>query len=511
MTTPERIDQPIQASRRAFLQAAAVAAATKVGWAASADQRMTMIGLQIAPFNVLDEGVERCLDRAGELAAVNTLFMYSHTFYGIPYSRTANVLADDHGYQPRNDLDRNLWPVWVRHDDKNFSDTKLRFVKQPKDSVHFGRDIFDEIAEPARQRAIRVFARLLEPGRLEIQDRVPHFDSVTSVNVFGKLANEPCRNNPEYQAWCRALVTDLFLNYDIEGYQWGAERIGPLAGLLSNGSSPGCFCSHCIEQAKQDNVDADRAKQGYRNLYSLIRSVREGKPAPAEGIMSSLLGIMLEYPEVLAWEHQWRKAKERLAKQIYDAIKSVKPSAIVGRHIDSKGTTLNPITRAGTDYAAMSEYSDFIKPILYQDVMAPRIVDHFVKRWTSGTLAELSPETVLDFLKAFNGYKDEIPPLTQLNTKALSPEYVFLETQRLVKLTDGKAEIYPGIGLDVPHRVAGQFKRSPQNLELLKKTVHRSFDAGATGIVASREYDEMRLPTLKAFGDAVRQRVGAER
>ena len=154
---------------------------------------------------------------------------------------------------------------------------------------------------------------------------------------------------------------------------------------------------------------------------------------------------MLRYPEILAWEHQWRLAKERLAKQIYEAIKAVKPTAVVGRHIDSKGTTLNPITRAGTDYAAMAKNSDFIKPILYQDVMAPRIVDHFVNRWTKGTLSEIRPSTALDFLKAFNGYDEEIPALEELMTKNLSPAYVFKETRRLVDIVSGEAEIFPAL------------------------------------------------------------------
>jgi hypothetical protein len=35
--------------------------------------------------------------------------------------------------------------------------------------------------------------------------------------------------------------------------------------------------------------------------------------------------------------------------------------------------------------------------------------------------------------------------------------------------------------------------------------VLRAFDAGASGIVVSREYEEMRLPNLNAIGRAVRE------
>lgn len=80
--------------------------------------------------------------------------------------------------------------------------------------------------------------------------------------------------------------------------------------------------------------------------------------------------------------------------------------------------------------------------------------------------------------------------------------------ERLLSFALGR-KFFPGIGMDVPHRVEGRCSRSPQNLEALKQTVHRSFDAGAGGIVASREYDEMQMPTLKAFGDAVRDHLEA--
>ena len=173
-----------------------------------------------APFNLLDEGIEACLDRVSEYAAVNTLFMYTHTYYGIPYSRTANVLAPDHGVAPRNDLDRRFCPVWVRHDRKNFGDTKLWFEAPNPDVEHHGRDVFAEVREPARQRGIKVYGRILEPGLSEIKGQIRHWEQVTSIDIYGRLANQPCRNHPELRAWWAALMTDLFRNYELDGYQW---------------------------------------------------------------------------------------------------------------------------------------------------------------------------------------------------------------------------------------------------------------------------------------------------
>ncbi len=497
-------------SRRRFMQAGAAGmlASGTLLRGEEVRQRPT-IGLQIAPFNIFDEGVDACLERVDDVAAVNTLFVYSHTYYGIPYTRTANVLADDHGYRPRNDKDRSLWPVWVRHNPKEFSETTLKFKAQPKNTEHYGRDVFAETIEPARRRGIKVYARLLEPGRLDVQGRIANYDDVTSIDLFGKLANQPCRQNPNYRAWCQAMVRDLYRNYDLDGYQWGAERIGPLAGLLSQGAAPGCFCDYCQKRAQEEGVDPSRARQGFTEMHDLIQSVGKRNARPSKGVMNTLLGIVIKYPEVIAWEHLWRIGVEEVAESIYTTIKSIKPSAQVGRHIDSKGTTLNPVTRAGTDYLAMANYSDFIKPILYHDVMAPRIVDHFLNRWRAGTFSELDQDTLYEVFLAFNGYQSlKLPMVSQLFHTSLPAEYVGHETQRLVEEVSGQADILPGIGMDVPHRSGGLFTRSPQDFEVLGETIRLSKEAGAGGVVASREYDEMRMPTLKAFGDAVRKHFG---
>jgi len=64
----------------------------------------------------------------------------------------------------------------------------------------------------------------------------------------------------------------------------------------------------------------------------------------------------------------------------------------------------------------------------------------------------------------------------------------------------GKAKVYPGIGFDVPWN--GQ--HYPSDAEKVYEATRKGFEAGADGIVVSREYDEMRLANLKAVGRAVR-------
>jgi hypothetical protein len=82
--------------------------------------------------------------------------------------------------------------------------------------------------------------------------------------------------------------------------------------------------------------------------------------------------------------------------------------------------------------------------------------------------------------------------------KGGSPEYVYRETKRSVASAEGKTKIYPGIGFNVP---GGE----PDDPETIYQTVTKAYEAGAGGIVASREYEEMTVPNLRAVGRAVRE------
>jgi hypothetical protein len=73
-------------------------------------------------------------------------------------------------------------------------------------------------------------------------------------------------------------------------------------------------------------------------------------------------------------------------------------------------------------------------------------------------------------------------------------------------------------GMLEPSRVQGVLERSPGvgfNLPgggpddpPIARCVTRALDAGATGIVVSREYEELMVPNLKAVGKAIRDATG---
>jgi hypothetical protein len=303
-------------------------------------------------------------------------------------------------------------------------------------------------------------------------------------------------------------VEDLFTTYPLDGLQWGAERVGPFSMALFRGTAPFCFCQHCQAAAQAQGVDVGRARQGMRALHAFVSGLLAGAPAPADGVQVTLLRLLLRHPEIMAWERLWREGKEALVGAIYGAVKAIRPQAQVGRHLDHQQSTWDPIFRAECETATVAATCDFIKPIVYHDIAGPRIRWWYVDRLQKTVLQELSAAQSLELFYDVMGYDKQVEPgIDALGSAGLSPDYVYRVTRRLLEGTGGRAAVYPGIGFDVPWGLGSwhheQWEHFPSDPEKVYQATCRAFDAGAQGIVVSREYDEMRLPNLRAIGRAI--------
>ena len=274
------------------------------------------------------------------------------------------------------------------------------------------------------------------------------------------------------------------------------------------GEKPVCFCQHCRDRARAAGTHVDRAVEGYRRLYALIDGLKTGaKSRPSDGVLVSVMRLFLKYPEILAWERHWQESKEEAAKLMFGAIKQVAPQAEVGWHIDHQQTTWDAVYRAGMDYGDQAEYSDFLKLCVYHDVAGPRVRRWYLDRVAETVLSELSLEQSLGLLYAVMGLDGSVEPsLEQMDEKGFSTGYIRHEVARAVEAAAGKSKIYAGIAFDVPFGPQGaNWKHFSSDPEQVRASVLAAIEAGADGVVASREYDEMRIPNLEAFGKAVRE------
>ena len=454
-----------------------------------------IIGIQMSPHTMLDEGIEECLDLIQNSAAINTVIPYTHAFHTGTLGKRIEDLATDHGKPPR-DFRGRVPGVWVRHHDEYFRDTALRVRATDPDLEFADRELFTEMVKPCRERGMKVYGRILEASGGFIEG----FDQVRTVDVYGKRGSYGCWSNPDYKNFWAAVLDDIFHHYDMDGFQWGAERMGPLMNVILpwNDNPPTCFCEHCIAQGEAANIDAGRAREGYTRLFEYVRGLADGAPTPPEGVFTVFLRQLMRYPEILSWEYQYRLSREAVQKGMYDAAKAVRPEADIGWHVDHQPSSWDLVYRAEMSYEEMGGHSDFIKLILYHAVLGGRIRSWYLERFQNTILRELTLEQSLDLYYAFFGYDRNVEPsVDDLRREGFSPDYVYRETARSVASANGKVRIYAGIGFDVPGT-------PPENVEKIYQAVVNAFRGGASGIVVSREYEEMEVPNLNAVGRAVR-------
>jgi hypothetical protein len=209
--------------------------------------------------------------------------------------------------------------------------------------------------------------------------------------------------------------------------------------------------------------------------------------------------VLIRYPEILSWEYQYRVGREAICEAMYRRVKSIKPTAEVGWHVDHQPSSWDIVYRAEMSYEEMAPHADFIKIIAYHNVLSPRIRDWYLPRFQKTILGEVPLDESLALYYDIFGYdKKTEPSLAELGRRGFSPEYVFRETQHSVASANSKTKIYTGVGFDVPGSL-------PDDPETIYRATLRAFDAGAHGIVASREYEEMKVDHLRAVGRAVRE------
>ncbi len=457
-----------------------------------------LIGVQMGPHTMLDEGIEPCLDLCRDAADIDTVFTYSHA-YGGDLRKPLEWLATDHGKPPIDQRSRKLPLVYVRHHEQYFKDTSLRHQQVDATFAYGNRDLFAEMMPPLRARGMKVFARILESGSREVKNVA----RVATVNAHGQPTQTACWNHPEYKAFWNATVEDLFRSYELDGFQWGAERASPLARLIQSGGddTASCFCPFCLARGKAHGIDGDRARQGFTALLAYVQRQRGGAPRPPDGAYAEFFRVLMRYPEILAWDYQYRLSREEVMKGMYDTIKAIKPSAQIGWHVDHWATSMDLIARAAMSYAEMAPWSDYLKVVVYHAVTAPRMLG-WVGNEQRSIYGDMPIEDALSLHYALFGYAPSIDALANEPTpRRGSPEYVFRETKRSVDSAQGKTRIYPGVGFNLPGG-------GPDDPATISRCVGRALDAGATGIVVSREYEELTVPNLRAVGKAIRAATG---
>jgi hypothetical protein len=177
---------------------------------------------------------------------------------------------------------------------------------------------------------------------------------------------------------------------------------------------------------------------------------------------------------------------------IYKTVKTAKPAVPVGWHI-WHNNSFNPIYRAEQDLHELSNYSDFIKVVMYNNCGGERMA-LYADNITSTLYGDLSKQALLDLNYSLMGFREGT--YDQILHTGLSADYVYRETKRALEFAGTDTRILPGIDID-PNRAEQQ-------------QVHTASVKEAVGSLPCRrarrlhpKIFEMRLANLSGAGDAI--------
>lgn len=484
-------------TRREMLKAtAAIGVAALAGANALADDSTSVttkpttptIGIQMGLPPLAKGDLDQLFDDLSKRGGVNTLFPFIYTYAHV----TAGMPAD--GFHGGNFAIPHM---------QYYGKTTLKY--EDMRAPDFGElDLMARIIPAAKKHGMKTFAWILED-----HDHAPSpaWNDLYEVDFHGRRALShpagPCYNNPLYLGFVLGLVEDYTRSYDIDGVMWSSERQGGFFNAIgayahASGADPSkatCFCDYCQKKAAGLGINVDRAKQGFAALESYVHDGRKGK-RPTDGYFVTFFRLLLDYPELLAWEKLWISSREELQKQIYDLVKSIKPQLPVGWHI-WHNVSFSPFHRAEMDYTRLTKFSDFIKPVLYNNAAGERI-HAFIDGMRGNVFGDFPPDQAMQALYRMLNYEEA--PYDQVMQKGLSPDYVMRETRRAVDdVKSAGVQVWPGIDIDVPVPAGAGHCTA----ESVKQATLAAFKGGANGLVLSRNYSEMNPEHLSGAGMAL--------
>jgi len=457
--------------------------------------RKNFVAIQVKPYAWVDEGIDELLDNIQHKGEVNTVWAYTYDYSEARMRPNGPIPLPDHG---RAGDAHFTGGAFYDYHPEYFRNTSLKDFRCPD----YGKfNVITDVAPKVKARGMDFFAWDYNNAVPMMNRNIPNFTTVTEIDAYGRRTTSPCFNHPDYRAHLTGKIESLLSGYPelVDGIAWGCERMGPLQNAIGGGwttTGLSCFCEHCRAKARERGIDAARAQEGYRELDRLFLAAAKDQ-RPADGYFVSFWRLLLNYPEILSWEKLWTDSYHEIRSELYGTGKAIAPEKPFGFHI-MQNMTFSPFYQAEEDYSRTKDYADYLKLATYNNAGGPRMAA-YLDRLSATVFHDASPKDFLSFYYKIMNYREG--PYEELHTSGLSPDYVERETRRAVIGTGGKVKIYPGIDIDVPAKPADK-RTKPDDV---RQSVRAAFDAGADGVVLSREYVEMWLANLSAAGETLRE------
>ncbi len=452
------------------------------------------IGIQVGAVSFYDEGVDKLLDILVEKAAINTIYIPVFAYNrGLAGRQVPGFGFPDHGVA---EVDKNfVGGYYAKMHDKYYKNSiyKPEHARAPELGDF---DVLAEVIPKAHKRDIKVIAFFADNFRKDL----PRADKLCEVDMNGNITSKINLANPHYLEFMQALMQDCVESYDIDGILWRTERPGPMADLLNvhhykpRINAPAGFDEYNLQNATKKGIDVERVRQGFQRLIRYTENAQNGI-APLDGYYIEFWRILFEFPELLQWQQLSVENIRNMYRSLYDFTKSLNPELEVGWALSFKGI-YNPFYRARQDLRELSNYSDFLKIVMYNHVGGAR-VHRFVENMQNSIYGDMTQQECLDFISKIMGYTDM--DINRIESAGLPSEILKSETLRAKKGVEGAStKIYPAVDIDIPPVSSGyrEYTKSttPQDV---RDSVSAALDGGADGIILARKYSEMKLSTIE--------------
>jgi len=458
------------------------------------------IGIQIGPDSFVDEGTNKVLDILQQRGSVNTIYLSTFTYdRGITGRQMPGSVLPDHGMYESNERFFHGGNFATPHA-QFYKNTAIKGEKLR--APDFGKlDILAEVLPAAKKRKLKVVCSVQDG--FNYPDDMPYVKDLAEVDLQGRKGGAMCFFQPDVREFWKAVVTDLCSSYDIDGILLFNERNGPLLNAIGVSHAQGidsskvtCFCEHHQRAAEQHGIDFKRAKEGYIKLNGYVQNSLNGK-RPGDGYYVEFTRLLLDYPDIMAYNQLFDTGKHQVLKEVYNAVKGVRKNLEVGFHIEHTNS-FNPLYRASRSYEELATIADFLKVVVYNNCGGERY-RNFIRNISSTVFRDVPPAELMLINNHLLNYANEAP-IDELPKAGLSPDYVTRETQRAKAGVKEKSLILPGIDINIP---TGKDSRKASPDDTYAATL-AAFKGGADGVILSRKYSEMWLPNLDAAGRAVR-------
>lgn len=455
--------------------------------------KKNVIGCQVGAISFVDEGTEKVLDFLKNEAGVNSVFISALSWARGNAGRASSGFPD-HGPQEPDYLQGG---AFFEPDPKYYKPTFINDFRAP-DKLYNGFDTLRDVIPHAKSRDMDTYVYFCETSRLEPRSRwVPGWVHLLEVDILGRRGYRPCYNNPEYSKWFRCVIEDYANNHDLEGILWNLERKSPLCAVL-DGETPVCFCEHCQEKARRNNIDVNRAREGFIKLYEFVKDCKDNKEL-LDGYLVTFMRYIIRYPEIIQYEKMWYESHMGFAKDMYGTYKWLNPDKYFGMGLWQITDTFSFWLRSLYDYSDFVESADFMKPILYHIPAGPRFRDHLLSR--QKTIFKDIDSLGLLYEVMSNILNIDEAPIDKIGQVGFSSDYIAKHVKHFIDKTNGTIPVFPGISAGVPTG-KGDATAGPKDIV---EAIKSSYDGGAKGYVLARNYSEANLDNLRASKIAINE------